>query len=237
MLRLRAAGESLTVVLVFDVSAGADVVLARTGIGTLADLAGKRIAADRSGLGALMLHKVLKAAGLPLQAVTVVSLPVDDHFTAWRQGRIDVAITFEPFASRLREQGPHVVFDSRQIPDTIIDVLAFRESALRSHGRAVRALVAAHFRALEHFRRNARDVADRIAPHMKLTGPEALESFRGIVLTDVAANWHYLGGSSPALAAAARSVSSILVAAGLLPREDDLGNLVSAVSLPEAGAS
>jgi NitT/TauT family transport system substrate-binding protein len=237
VLRLRVAGESLTVVLVFDVSAGADVVLARAGIDTLRDLAGKRIAAERSGLGALMLHKVLKAAGLPLQAVTAVSLPVDDHFTAWRQGRIDAAITFEPFASRLREQGAHVLFDSRQIPDTIIDVLAVRESALRSRARALSALVAAHFRALAHFRANPRDAAHRIAPHMKLTGPEALEAFRGIVLPDIAANRQYLGGTAPSLLAAARSVSSILVAAGILPREDDLTNLVSDAFLPEAGAT
>lgn len=234
VLRLRADGEPLTVGLVFDVSAGADVVLARPGIETLADLAGKRIAAERSGLGALMLHKVLEAAGLPLQAVTAVSLSVDDHLTAWLEGRIDAAITFEPFASRLREQGAHPLFDSRQMPATIIDVLALRESALRPHAAALTSLVAGHFRALQYFRTDPEDAARRIAPHMKLAAPEVLESFRGVMLPDLAANRRFLGGDAPILLTAAQSVSSILVEAGLLQRRDDLENLVSAAFLPKS---
>ena len=65
VLRARADGIRLTIILVFDISAGADVVLARPNIHTLADLSGKRIGVEKTALGALVLYKLLAAAGLP----------------------------------------------------------------------------------------------------------------------------------------------------------------------------
>lgn len=64
VLRAREQGLPLMMVLVFDVSVGADVVMARPEIRTLADLKGRGIGYESSGTGALMLHKLLAVADL-----------------------------------------------------------------------------------------------------------------------------------------------------------------------------
>jgi NitT/TauT family transport system substrate-binding protein len=235
LLQARASGVPLTVILVFDVSAGADMVLVRPGIAGIADLAGKRIAVEESTLGAMMLYKTLETAGLPSGAVTVLSLPVHAHAEAWRTGLCDAVITYEPFASRLRELGARRIFDSRELPATIVDVLGARRSVLGRSADALRGLVAGHFRALHHLRTNPQDAAYRMAGHLQLPAAEVLDSFRGIVLPDIAANRAYLGGPQPGITAVAREVSAILVRAGLLGRPDDLADLVSDEFLPENG--
>jgi NitT/TauT family transport system substrate-binding protein len=82
----RAAGVSLVVVLVFDVSAGADVVLARSDIGELKDIVGRRIGVEPSAVGEIMLARVLEAAGLEQKSVAKIDLPPDRQLEAWRQG-------------------------------------------------------------------------------------------------------------------------------------------------------
>jgi NitT/TauT family transport system substrate-binding protein len=149
VLRARANGIALAVVLVCDISAGADMLLARPAIKTLSDLRGLRIGVENGALGALMLYKALRSAGLTVADVKPVSLTVNQQAQAWEQGEIDAAITYEPAASQIFALGGNRLFDSRQIPDTILDVLAVRSAVLDpNHSKALRHLVASHLRAL-----------------------------------------------------------------------------------------
>ena len=72
--------------------------------------------------------------------------------------------------------------------------------------------------------------------HLKLPAAAVLDSFKGLVLPDLAANRGYLGGASPGLAAASRAVAAILVQAGLIEREATFSGLVSAAFLPDEDA-
>lgn len=231
VLKARGAGIPLVIVLVFDVSAGADMVLAREGIASLDRLAGHRLAVERSALGALMLTEVLKAAGLREQALIVVDMPVDQQPAAWQAGRIDAAITYEPTASRLQALGARRLFDSRSLPDTIFDVLAVRADRLEARQGALREALAAHFRALAHLRTNREDALYRIAAHQGV-GPDAVaRALGGVVLPGLAANRGYLQPGSRLAAAAAR-LSRLMHERGLLKAEDSLTGLLDASHLP-----
>ena len=59
VLQARSKGIPLTAVLVFDISAGADLVMARPDIRSLANLANRRIGVEDTALGAYVLHLVL----------------------------------------------------------------------------------------------------------------------------------------------------------------------------------
>lgn len=194
VLRGRQDGIDLAVVLVFNISAGADVLIVRPDILRLDHLANKRIGVESSGLGALMLRKVLGSAGLQRRDVIVVPLTIDTHQAAWDSGEIDALITFEPVASILLENGATRLFDSRSIPDTIFDVLAIRRDRLREYREAVQHLIAAHFRALDHLRTNPVDASYRMAERLGVAGPEVLSLFRGLVLPDIHANRRLLSG-------------------------------------------
>lgn len=237
VLQLREAGVDLRVVLIFDFSAGADGLLVRPSVTGLGDLGGKRLGVEANSLGELMLRKALKAGGVARDAVEIVALE-GDHLRAWEaQQPLDGLITYEPTLSRLREsQGLNNLFDSRELPLTIIDVLAVRQDSLDRHDGALRALVAAHFRALRQWMTNPIDTAYRLSPLVGLSPEEVPGSFRGIDLPDPLYNREYLSPPSTLLHAAARDLGQMMVEIGQLSAPPNLNNLFLADYLPPANA-
>lgn len=232
VLRVRADGMALTVVLVFDVSAGADVVIARPDIQQLSDLRGAVIGAETTALGALMLDRLLSQAGLGRNDVKIISVTPDDHLNAWRKHQLDALVTYEPTAGRLLAEGAHRLLDSRQFPETIFDVLAIKTEAARTYADALRALIAGHFRGIRHLRQNPQDAAYRLAARLEQPGDKALESFHGLQLPGLAQNRRLLAADGR-LQAVGRELSGLMRESGLLTRADSLNDLISDAYLPD----
>lgn len=233
VLKARSMGIPLSVVAVLDVSAGADVLIARPGIMRLSDLKGRRIGYESGALGALMLTEILRAAGLKKEDIKLVSLSIDKQRDAWESDHVDAVITYEPVASKLLKLGAVKLFDSRQIPNTIVDVLAIRNDVLdSSHAAAVRHLLSAHFRAVEYLGQKPHYAASRMTMRMGLSEGEVLLSFKGLLLPNVANNRRILTGSPPPLLGAASNISLLMVGEGLLPRDDSFTELIRSDFLP-----
>lgn len=231
MLRARADGIPLSAALVLDISAGADTVLARPEIANLSQLAHRRIGFDHNALGALVFEKLLEDANLPASAVIQIDLPPARQLEAWRRREVDVVITYEPLTTVFLREGARNLYDSRQMPDTIIDVLAVRNQT--GTLPLVQDLVVAHFRALAHMHTNEQDALLRISAREDLSPDEARRMLAGVNLPSLAANRYYLGGDNPQLLRAARSLSSLMVRRGLLKQEDDLKHLILPGTLPD----
>jgi NitT/TauT family transport system substrate-binding protein len=230
MLRARAMGIPLSAALVFDVSAGADVVVARPEIRSLADLAHKRVGFDRNALGALVFEKLLEAAGLPASAVIQVDLPPDRQLDAWRKNEVDAIITYEPMATAFLREGARNLFDSRRMPDTIIDVLAVRRDRPKLIP-LVQALAVSHFRALEYMRGYEEDALFRISARENLGPEEVRRMLATVIFPSLDVNRTYLAGDAR-LVHAAKILSTLMVNRGLLTREDDLADLIMPGILP-----
>ncbi len=236
VLRARAQGLPLGVVLVFDISAGADMLLGKPEINRLAELKGRTIGVERGGSGALILGHALQAAGLTTADVRMVSLaPVDQH-DAWRQGQLDAVVTYEPSASRLLAKGAVRLYDSSHIPRLIVDVLAIRSSVLETEARSIRHLLAGHFRALDFLRNQFRDAADLMAPRLRLHADEVRLAFKGMELPGIADNRRLLTGPTPELLTSARTLSGSMRKMGLVSREDNFAALLNAEYLPSEGS-
>jgi NitT/TauT family transport system substrate-binding protein len=231
MLRARAAGIPLSAAWVFDVSAGADAVMVRPDIGRPADLAGRRIGFDHSAVGALVFEMLLDIAGLPASAVTQVDLSPAQQMEAWRRNEVDAVITYEPLASTFAAAGARRLIDTRQMPDTVIDVLAVRRDR-PGVLPMVRELAAVHFRTIEYMRTHEQDALFRIAAHEQVTPNEARSMLVGVSLPSLPANRGYLNGPDARLVRIARTLSAVMVRRGLLPREDDLAQLTLPGILP-----
>lgn len=232
MLLARSRGVPLQAVLVFNTSAGADAVLSRPDIREPSQLRGKRIGAETTALGALMLDRVLARGGLTRQDVQVENLTPDAHLTIWRTGTLDAVVTYEPQVSHLMQLGAYRLLDSRQLPDTIFDVLAVRSSVATRYSNALRALIAAHFRAVSHLRHNPQDAAYRMATRLTLPGEAALQAFRGLHLPGIAQNRRMLAAGGR-LQTVADDLSALMLNSGLLPAADTLSGLCTDVYLPE----
>ncbi|WP_333874746.1 ABC transporter substrate-binding protein [Methylobacter sp.] len=233
VLKARATGLPVSVVMIFDISTGADMLIARSGIKQLADLKGRRIGFEQGTVGELLLTEALRTAGLSKEDVKLVTIDIDKHRNAWNSNQVDAITTYEPVASQLLAQDGIKLFDSRQIPNTIVDVLAIRSDALGfRHANAIRHLIATHFYTLDYLNRNPQDAAYRMSTRLGLPAANVLTALKGLVLPDAANNYRWLYGSAPELLASARKLSSIMVRSGSLKQDDTLKSLICADFLP-----
>lgn len=232
LLQARASGLPLSVVMVFDISAGADMLVAYPGIKVLADLKGRYIGFEQGSVGELMLVESLRSAGLRKENVTLVMLlSITQQREDWSRDQVDAVITFEPVVTQLLAQGALNLFDSRQIPNTIVDVLAIRSDRLDcdwSHVRAIRHLLVAHFRVLKHLNRNRENAAYRMALHLGLPATNFLAAFKVLMLPDAAHNYRLLAGNAPELLTSARKLSALMVKSELLKQDAPLTTLIRA---------
>jgi NitT/TauT family transport system substrate-binding protein len=236
VLRLEDLGVGLVVVLVCDVSAGADVILARPDWNGFGRLRGSRIGVESTSLGTIMLTRLLEAADLRAADVEVVRIG-EDHLGAWETQSLDLVLTYEPARTELQRQGLVPFFDSRALPQTLLDVLAVRRDAAARHGGALRSLVAGHFRGLRAWRTNPIDTAYRLAPYIGLPPERVPRAYEGLDLPDADYNRHYLSGPSEELIRTTQELSRIMLRAGLLQGPVAASRrLYSAAYLPESAA-
>ena len=187
LMTARADGVDLRAVMVFDISAGADVVLARDTV-SLANLAGKRIGVEDGAMGAVMLTALLESAGLKLEQITKVPVTLDRSEEALRRGRVDAVVTANPWASRLEKSGAKRIFDSTAIPGRIVDVLAVRADAMQTHAAALQHLAFAYFAGQRYWLNSPREASAHMAPRLGVDPAEVPGLFRGLELPDVRQN-------------------------------------------------
>lgn len=233
VISLAAEGQSMRVVLIMDVSNGADAVLAHPSISGLQQLKGKRIGVELSAVGALMLESLLEKAELRKTDVQLVNLTIDRQQQAYRNGEVDAVITFEPTRTKLLTEGATQLFSSREIPGRIVDVLAIREESLPIYTSALRTLIAAHFRVLEYLQDEPGKALPLIAPRLGISEKELRAAFLGLKLPDIPDNRSWLKNDTALLRTNARELASLMRRWNLISQTPDLTRLPVESLLPE----
>lgn len=231
-LLMRAQGVDLRAFLVTDVSNGADALLARPGIGSLAELRGHSVAYEAGALGAFMLDQALARGGLHRDDIRLVNLSVDQHLAAYRAGRADAFVTFEPARTRLLAEGAQVLFSSRDIPGKIVDVLVVHPDLLKPRARDLRALVDGWFRALAFLRHQPGEAHALMAPRMGLSVAEVAAAYAGLELPGLGRNRVFLAGPNSQLEQVAAELARTMEASGLLPAPASPTGLATDTLLP-----
>src|SRR4051812_20486217 len=126
-----------------DKSYGADGIVARGPIKTVADLKGKAVAASAPGTSPFfMLAWVLAKNGMTTKDVTVVNLEPEAAAQAFLAGQNDAAVSYEPFLSAVRDkpdQG-HILATTLDYP-MVLDTLGCTPAFLDTNPEAAKALV------------------------------------------------------------------------------------------------
>ncbi len=216
VLTARSEGLDLKVVCVLDVSLGADVLMTQASITQLSDLKGKRIGVEKSAVGAVMLDAALHKAQLTMADIETVYLTFNRHEEAFLNKEVDALVTFEPVKSQLNKEGANLLFDSSEIPGRIIDVLAVLPSVIQQSPKAIKQLIASHFKARDYFVKNPAAASVILAKRLQLTPAEVPASFIGVELPDLKQNQKMLMGENPPLVASARDLANIMHKANLI---------------------
>ncbi len=225
-LQLAEDGNDFSIALILDFSHGADALLARPGIASLAGLRGKRVGLENTALGAFMMTRALQKAGMTPQESIPVTVRVDEHEPAYREGRVDALVTFEPARSRLRALGAKELFNSGDIPNEVMDVLVLRRSAIAEDGDSVQALLRGWFRSLDFIRQDARGAAGKMAPRLGISADAVIATFRELRLADRQHNHAMLTQDPPQLLQIAGNLQQIMRSNALLRGSVDVAGLI-----------
>lgn len=223
-LRLADAGVPVKIVAILDFSDGADAVVARAGIDAPADLAGKRIALEKTALGALLLDRVLASGGLRADQIKSFHVEASQHAEILMNGRADAVVTFEPMKSQLLEAGYHSLFDSSQVPGDVVDVLVVRADVPPERTADLLWAWECGRRALI---RQPEFAANLLAAGTDLTAAQYLTTFKGLRLLSLAQSAAWLHGPNAPLLEHADGLVKTLLRLGLLQRAPDWQTLLS----------
>lgn len=174
LLQIAATRPQIRAIVVADISAGGDVILGRAPARSMQDLRGKRVGVESSALGAYVLARALQIANMNVADVQVVPLSIAEQEQAFRDGHIDAVVTFDPVRSQLVQAGAVTLFDSRQMPGEIVDVLAAEAPLLDQRLEDIQGLVQGWSRAVAYLKENPKDAMRRMAPARGMT-PERLQ--------------------------------------------------------------
>ena len=206
-------------ILVVDVSHGADAVVGRSGMRSMKDLKGKRVAVEGGALGAYVLARALAKNGMQPSDVRVVHLESNEQPRAFEKGQVDGAVTFEPYREQLLRSGATTLFDSTQIPGEIVDLVAVRASVLEQQRKETTALLSGWLKATDYMRRDPKDAARRMGIRQQISGEQFLKALEGLHIPSREENLRMLGGEQPELAVAGRRLMALMLEAKLLRAE------------------
>ena len=82
-----------------DASLGADAVLSTKSITTPQQLIGKSVAYEQGTTSDLLIHYLLQVNHIPFSKIKVVNAPAADAGTLLIAGKVDVAVTYQPYIS------------------------------------------------------------------------------------------------------------------------------------------
>ncbi|HSS70925.1 MAG TPA: ABC transporter substrate-binding protein [Casimicrobiaceae bacterium] len=230
---LAADGLEPRIILVVDVSHGADVVVGRGGMKTMRDLKGKSVAVESSALGAYVLSRALALNQMQASDVNVVHLESNEQPTAFEKGQVDAAVTFDPYRTQFLRAGAATLFDSTKIPGEIVDLLAVRASVIDKRPDAVRALLSGWFDAIDYMKKDPKDAARRMGIRQQTSGEQFQEALRGLRIPSRDENLKMLGGATPELMVTGRRLMALMVDAKLLRTELDIQSLLAARPLTD----
>ncbi len=236
-LMLRQSGVAIKIFLIADISNGADAIIAKPDITSMKELVGRRVGVENSALGAYVLGRALQQHGIAEADVRQVSITVDETVEAFLSNRVDAVVTFEPFKSQLLRGKARQIFDSRAIPDEVIDVLVVREEFAAAHPEALAAVAKGWLEGARLL--NARDPAilAQTAGRLGMRVPELETALKELTIPNEAMNRTLLTGSANPVVQASRKLIPLLEKRGgnkitILPEE-----MSTADFLPDPPAS
>lgn len=198
------------VVCVVDYSDGADCILARRPISSVAELRGKRVAVESGSINVFVLARALELSGLRWEDVTPVHMPALEMPAAFAAGTVDAIVTYPPMSIEVTRAGNFTqIFSTSQIPREIVDVLAFDAEVVRERRADVDAFVRGFFRAREYAAANQQEAYAIMAARQRVTPAEFESSVSdGVRLISRERQREFLGegGSLPGTIATTRRI-------------------------------
>jgi NitT/TauT family transport system substrate-binding protein len=206
-----------------NASYGGDMMIARPGIRSMSQLQGKTIAIELSSLGIYTLALALERHQISRPKIKVVYLHQYQMKKALYSGQVDAAVVYPPHSAEiLRDKNFQIIFSSREIPNTILDLYAFDRAVIEQFPRELQAFIRALDKAYRFYRESPSEACAIMARREGMKAQEFCQALsEDIQLIPPLEQQRYWGpdGTLPALVARA---TAILRQAGRLSPQSEI---------------
>lgn len=120
-----ATGKPSVGILINDYSNGNDMIVAKPGIESVKDLAGKKIGLEEGFVPHLLLLKALEMNGMEPDSVTIINTPTNETPQVLSSGAVDAVSAWQPSSGQALKvvAGSKPIFTSADAPGIIYDIL------------------------------------------------------------------------------------------------------------------
>jgi NitT/TauT family transport system substrate-binding protein len=223
-----AGGADQVIVLVNDNSTGNDKIIARDGIKSIADLKGKKVAAEEGTVDHFLLLLGIKKAGLSSKDIQFVPLETGKAAAAFASGKVDAVAVFAPFTTEaLKLKGSKELFSSKDFPGSISDHLVFTRKFVTEYPDKVQGMVDSWFGTLDYIKANP-DKANEIMAKRSGGSVDEYKSFaNGTKIFTVEENIKAFqpGTTMASLQFSAKEMSKFLTEVGITKTTPDISKL------------
>jgi NitT/TauT family transport system substrate-binding protein len=214
-----------------DESEGADGVVAKKEITNFRDLRGKKVGFQSGITSHFLLLYLLKRNGLSGRDISQVDLSAGDAGQAFVAGKLDAAVTWEPWLSEARRTpNAWVMATSADTPGLIVDVLLASERALKDDGRPVKSFMKAWYRGIEFIKSNPREAEPIIAKALGVKNEEVREMLKTTRFYSADESGQYLVTKLPTIL---RDANDLFFENGVIRVKADLSGMIDA-NVPRA---
>ena len=181
--------EQPVVLMVADISAGSDGIVAAPGIHSVADLRGKKVGVKLGTVPHLVLLEALETEKIVPKEVEVVDVSNDIGIQQLKDGQLDAAVVWEPTLSETANQlGSQVIFTTADVDSLVIDGFVSRRSFVKKHPKRLKQFMLAWFDAIHAVESNPDDVFKQIGQHIGQSQEAFAAAYAGLKKGDRAMN-------------------------------------------------
>jgi NitT/TauT family transport system substrate-binding protein len=186
------SGGKSTCIVANDYSDGNDMIVAKPGIKTVAQLKGKKIGVEVGLVDHFLLITALKSAHLTEKDVTLKNVPTDQTPQLLKSGEVDAVAAWQPNSGNALKElpGSTAIFTSANAPGLIYDLLCVNPRSLAEHKADWAKVVKTWFRVTDFIAdpKNLDEAAKIMSARVGLTPEQYKPLMKGTHLLNLAEN-------------------------------------------------
>lgn len=197
LIAVRNQGIDLQGFLVLDAAYEADAILAPSSIKSIKDLKGKSVAYEAGSTSDLLVNFALKQHGMTNKDIKPVQMAAADAGLALIAGRVDIAVTYEPYISAALSQGKeyHALYTAAERPGLISDIALADRQYIEENPEIIKSLILAWDDAVTFLNNHPDEGGKIIADAVHSPMAEFKVAMEGVRVYDLKENNAILGGA------------------------------------------
>lgn len=189
LMQIDPADDKPAVILIADISAGSDAIVARSSIKKVSDIRGKKVSAKLGTVAHLILLEALQSVAIAPNEVEIVDVSNKRGAELLEQGKVDAAVMWQPLLGEtIKNPDFKIIFDTADVDSLVVDCLATRSEKVRTHKGDIVKFIWAWFDAMQDVKNNPSIVFDAIAKQTSQTPEAVAKGYSGLTKGDIVLN-------------------------------------------------